>query len=97
MKEQVESPVGVGTCTITRGVLLELLSIDLSFPPSSTFSEGIRSCLGWGFACADHLLFYFRGAERSLLGSVIEIHTFLVTLIREFDISQADHRPKSRG
>jgi len=34
----------------------------------STFSGGIRSCIGWRFA-------------------VIEIHTFLVTLIRQFDFS----------
>jgi len=28
------------------------------------------------------------------LGSVIEIQTFLVTLIPKFDISQADYRPQ---
>jgi len=39
-------------------------------------------------------VFYFiSGAERGLSGSVIEIQTFLVTLIQKFNISQADHQP----
>jgi len=43
----------------------------------STFSGGVRGCLGWGLA-------------------VIEIQAFLVTLVRRFDISHADHHPQIR-
>ena len=34
--------------------------------------------------------------ENCLLDSVIEIQTFLVALIRKFDISHADHQPQIR-
>ena len=73
-----------------------VLSIDFSFSPSSTFSGGTRSCLGWRFACVDSPFCYSRNANGSSLNSVIEIQTFLVTLIRKFDISQADHQPQIR-
>jgi len=43
----------------------------------STFSGGVRSCVGWRFA-------------------IMEIQTFLVTLVRQFDIAQADHLPQIR-
>jgi len=39
--------------------------------------------------------FTLRGdAENCLFNSVLEIQTFLVTLIRKFDISPADHHPQ---
>jgi len=41
----------------------------------STFSGGVKSCIGWRFA-------------------VLEMQAFLVTLIRKFDISPADHQPQ---
>ena len=34
--------------------------------------------------------------ENRFFGSVIEIQAFLVTLIRKFDISHADHQPQIR-
>jgi len=41
----------------------------------STFSGGIKSCIGWRFA-------------------VLEMQAFLVTLVRKFDFSPADHHPQ---
>ena len=38
-----------------------------------------------------------RTAQNWLLGSVIEIQAFLVTLVQKFDISHADHRPQIKG
>lgn len=35
-------------------------------------------------------------AEHWLLDSVIEIQAFLVTLVRKFDVSLADHQPQIR-
>lgn len=63
---------------------------------SVTFSGGTRSCLGWRVACVDHLSHYPlpRNTESRLLGSVIEMQAFLVTLVRKFDISNADHHPQ---
>ncbi|KAF9645980.1 cytochrome P450 [Thelephora ganbajun] len=43
----------------------------------STFSGGVRSCIGWRFA-------------------VIEMHTFLVTLVRQFDFSLPDNGQEIR-
>ena len=37
-----------------------------------------------------------RDAENRPFGSVIEMQAFLVTLIRKFDISHADHQPQIR-
>ena len=34
--------------------------------------------------------------EHRLLGSVIEMQAFLVTLVQKFDISHADHQPQIR-
>ena len=79
---------------------MELLGIDIliSHPFSATFSGGVRSCLGWRFACVDrlHIIRSPRDAKNSLFGSLAEMQTFLVTLIRKFDFSPADHHPQIR-
>ena len=36
----------------------------------------------------------FRDAENYFLDRVIELQAFLVTLVRKFDISHADHHPQ---
>ena len=38
----------------------------------------------------------FRNTAELLLSSVIEMQVFLVTLVRKFDISPADHHPQIR-
>ena len=35
-------------------------------------------------------------AQSRLLDSIVEMQAFLVTLVRKFDISQADHHPQIR-
>ena len=35
-------------------------------------------------------------AQRRLLDSIVEMQAFLVTLVRKFDISPADHHPQIR-
>ena len=40
------------------------------------------------------ILFTLPGAKGCLLDSVLEMQAFLVTLIRKFDISHADHQPQ---
>ena len=43
------------------------------------------------------IIFYtIYSTENWLLGSIIEIQAFLVTLIRKFHISQPDHQPQIR-
>jgi len=51
-------------------------------------------CIGWRFACVDSPFILFGDAEKCLFGSVVEMQIFLVTLLREFYISQADHHPQ---
>ena len=76
---------------------MESSKIDLhSF--SSTFSGGVRSCIGWRFAYVDRLLCSTLPGEADdrPLDSVLEIQAFLVTLVRKFDFSHADHYPQIR-
>jgi len=40
--------------------------------------------------------FALPGTENCLLGSLVEIQAFLVTLVRKFDISHADYQPQIR-
>jgi len=97
INEQVESPVGVyGNLYGHRSVPCYFALI--SHPFSSTFSGGVRGCLGWRFACVGHLSRHSisQGAENRLLGSVIEIQAFLVTLLQKFNVSHADHQPQIR-
>ena len=41
-----------------------------------------------------HIIHSSQGAESRLLDRVIEMQAFLVTLVRKFDISHADHQPQ---
>jgi len=64
---------------------------------SATFSGGVRSCIGWRFAYVNHLLRHSlsRGTlSAAFWDRVLEMQAFLVTLIRKFDISHADHQPQ---
>jgi len=64
MNEEVHSPVGVyGNMyghARTSDAAVEILT---SHPRSSTFSGGIRSCIGWRFAYVGHLSYYTLIAE----------------------------------
>jgi len=54
-------------------------------------------CIGWRFAYVNHLFYYsplLMEAENRFLDSVVEMQIFLVTLLRAFNISQADHHPQ---
>ena len=54
-------------------------------------------CIGWRFAYVDHLLYYslfLWMLKIYFFDSVVEMQLFLVTLLREFYISQADHHPQ---
>ena len=54
-------------------------------------------CIGWRFAYVDLTFYSSCGMLRAiLLDSVVEMQIFLVTLLREFNISQADHHPQIR-
>ena len=65
-------------------------------PLSSTFSGGVRSCIGWRFACVNQFVYSPEGAKDCSFYSVIEMQAFLVTLVRQFDISHTDKQPHIR-
>ena len=43
-----------------------------------------------------HLFRFSRDAEDCPLRSIMEVQTFLVTVVRNFDLAQADHLPQIR-
>ena len=63
---------------------------------SSTFSGGVRACIGWRFACVNQFVYSPKATEDRPFDSVIEIQAFLVTLVRRFDISHTDKQPHIR-
>ena len=76
---------------------MEVSSIDLSFSQRDILRR--RYGLHWVAICVrlSPISFTFLGdAENCLSDSVVEMQIFLVTLLREFYISQADHHPQIR-
>ena len=66
------------------------------YPHSCTFSGGVRTCIGWRFACVNQFAYSPEGAKDCPFYSVIEMQAFLVTLVRRFDISHTDKQPQIR-
>ena len=77
---------------------MEVSSIDLSFSQRDILRR--RYGLHWVAICvrlSPSISFTLLGdAENFLSDSVVEMQIFLVTLLREFYISQADHHPQIR-
>jgi len=72
MNEKVDLPVGVygNLYSLARSsdATVEILT---SHPPSSSFSGGIRHCIGWRFACVGHLSCYPLIAEEFMITFLI--------------------------
>ena len=99
MNEQVDSPVGVyGNLygdAWSFGRAVEYLSL---IRPALRSPEALGAAWG-GDSRTLTFLDIFRSpwdAEDCPFGSIIEMQAFLVTLIRKFDISPADHYPQIR-
>ena len=87
-------PLGyMGTCAVPNAVA-GTLNTEPPRSHSGTFSGGVRSCIGWRFACVDHLVRSPEGAEDHPFDSLVEVQAFLVTLVRRFDISLTDKQPQ---
>ena len=82
------------TCTVTHEVLTELSNIDVTRLALRSLAV-LGAALG-GDSRGSISFYTICSTENRLFGSVVEIQAFLVTLIREFDISHADHQPQIR-
>ena len=99
MNEQVESPVGVYG-NLYSHISVPTVSFRINGPSIQLYI--FRRCQGLSRVAIrvrrpPLVLFSLpTGAENWLLGSVIEIQAFLVTLLQNFNISPADHQPQIR-
>ena len=83
------------TCTTTHGVPMEPLDINFTHPVFHS-PEVLRAASGGD--SREFIGFYTiqssEEAQIRILNSIVEMQAFLVTLVRKFDISPADHRPQ---